>query len=92
MDSIEAILKAMIDRYEEDLIKACLTYDVKELKAHIAKYKALGYFPDCYRLPTDDVLNITMRKIVFNSNLASPADQAEAGTWLIENGYDLYLD
>lgn len=92
MDIIEANLQAMIDNYENDLIEACITFDIEKLKAHFDKYQKRGYFPACFTLPADSVLEITMRKIVFNSDRAPADKQAEAATWLISNGYDLYLD
>ena len=91
-DIITANVKAMMDKYENDLIEACITFDIEKLKAHFDKYQKQGYFPACFTLPSDSVLEITMRKIVFNSDRAPADKQAEAGTWLIENGYDLSLD
>ena len=93
MDIIERAIKYYQEQYDRDLTAACSTFEVDKLRAHFAKYKALNYYPACFELTADDsVLEITMRKIVFNSNYATPEKQAEAGTWLIENGYDLYLD
>lgn len=62
------------------------TFDIEKLKAFHRKWVERGVY-ESKPLPSDDVLEIAMRKMV--CNMAKPrADKlAEATEWLIERGY-----
>ena len=84
-------LKADIESYTKELLEACLTFDVNKFKDFVDKWKRRGIYPDCFELLSDDVLEITIRKIVVN-RIDAPKDKIdEAADWLLSRGYDLEL-
>lgn len=84
--SVEDLMK----KYVDELLEACLNFDIKEFKAFAEKWK--GIYPACFQLPEDDVLEIVLRKIVINRSDAPKDKRKEAACWLIDNGYDLSLE
>lgn len=62
------------------------TFDIERLKAFYRKWAKRGIYED-KPLPSDEVLEISMRKMV--CSMANPrADKlAEATEWLTERGY-----
>ena len=65
--------------------EAIYTFDVKKFKAFYRKWVKRGYYEE--PLPSDEVLEVAMRKMV--CALSDPrADKlAEAKEWLTERGY-----
>lgn len=63
--------------------EACSSFDLEKFKAFCKKYKG-------GKLPSDDVLEITMRKMVVNIEPRLPQYE-EAKEWLLSRGYDLNL-
>lgn len=62
---------------------ACSSFDLVKFKAFLRKYR-------CGKLPSDEVLEITMRKMVVNIEPKLPQYE-EAKNWLLERGYDLEI-
>ena len=81
-----------ISAYSKELLEVCLTFDVEEFKRFAHKWYLLGYYPACFELPDDKVIEITLRKIVVNRRDAPADKQGEAAAWLLSRGYDLFLD
>lgn len=61
-------------------------------KAFVAKWKDLGLYPPRFKLPADEVLEITIRKMVIHEANAPESTKQKAAAWLLERGYDLNLD
>ena len=62
---------------------ACSSFDLVKFKSFFRKYRG-------GKLPSDEVLEITMRKMVVNIEPKLPQYE-EAKEWLLSRGYDLYL-
>lgn len=78
MNDYEVIRKFVKERNE-----ACSSFDLDKFKAFCKKYKG-------GRLPSDEVLEITMRKLVVNIEPRLPQYE-EAKQWLLDRGYDLKI-
>lgn len=61
-------------------------------KAFIGKWKTKGFYPPCFKLPSDEVLEIAIRKMVIHETNAPESTKQKAAKWLLERGYDLNLD
>lgn len=74
-----------IKQWERDRNKACLSYDVNKFREFYNKWLLAGMYSK--PLPQDvHVLEITMRKMVYHINAATPEQKAEAKQWLEERG------
>ena len=62
---------------------ACSSFDLVKFKAFFQKYRGC-------KLQSDEVLEITMRKMVVNIEPKLPQYE-EAKNWLLERGYSLEL-
>lgn len=65
---------------------------VEVFKAFVSKYHKLGFFPPCFTLPSDKVLEISIRKMAIHEIAAPDSTKQKAASWLLERGYDLNLD
>ena len=64
---------------------ACSSFDLVKFKAFFRKYRG-----DKCKMPSDEVLEITMRKMVVNIEPKLPQYE-EAKNWLLERGHDLEI-
>ena len=78
MNADEKIRKFVKERNE-----ACSSFDLEKFKKFCKKYKG-------GRLPSDEVLEISMRKMVVNIEPRLP-QYDEAKKWLLDRGYDLNI-
>lgn len=69
---------------------AAYSFDVETFKAFYRKWAKIGIY-EMRRLPPDDVIEITMRKMVVNLANPIPEKYEEAKTWLLERGHDLSI-
>ncbi len=71
--------------------EACLSYNVIKFRLWYAKWMQKGmYFKP---LPVDDkVIEITMRKMVYNLKFATAEQKEEAKQWLLERGCDTRIN
>ena len=60
-------------------------------KAFFAKWRDLGVYPPNFKLPTDEILEITIRKMVIHEANVPESTKQKAAKWLLERGYDLNL-
>lgn len=63
------------------------SYDVSEFKKFYKKWQDVGLYSPTVGLPRDEVIEISMRKMVFNMASATPDEKAEAEKWLTDRGY-----
>lgn len=69
------------------------TFDVDKFREFYAKwYKRGVYHIPPEALPSDEVIEITMRKMVVHETNADPAKIKEATEWLLSRGYDLEME
>lgn len=79
--------KAILEEWLKDRDDAALSFDIGKMKAYMHKY---GYDAAGY-IPSDEVLEITMRKMVVNMEHPPESKRKEAEEWLLSRGYDLLL-
>ena len=87
---------ALYSVYSDELIEAVAALDVNTFKTFVKRWKKRGIYPNCFELPEDDVLEITIRKLAVNLKDRYRAKipqeiRDEAKSWLLERGYDLEL-
>ena len=64
------------------------SYDVDMFKAFYIKWQKRGVYSRLMPLPTDDIIEVSMRKMVYHMTNATEAEKAEAERWLLEHGSD----
>ena len=83
----------MNDKEIEEFVKdrdkavkdACRTGDLENFKAFYEKYKKRGVYK--FPLPSDEALEISIRKMLCNTASATIDEKAGAYKWLVERGY-----
>lgn len=65
--------------------EACRTGDLEIFKAFYEKYQKRRLYK--LPLPSDEVLEISIRKMLCNTASATNEEYAEAYKWLVERGY-----
>lgn len=62
------------------------SYDVQKFKEYVKKWTELGvYHLDI--LPSDEVIEISMRKMVYHFTTSTHKERADAKRWLESRGY-----
>lgn len=81
-----------LNQWREELRAAVETQDLQTFKEFREKWTALGvYDPEITKMLTDDILEISIRKMAVNMTDISPETQKEAAAWLKERGYGLEI-
>ncbi len=84
-----------IEDYVKDrdaaIIESIRTDSVEPFKVFIEKYKALNAYPDCFKLPSDEVMEISIRKMSLHCVKIPPEIKGRSVEWLLSRGYDLNL-
>lgn len=62
------------------------TYDVNLFKEFVIKWRKRGFYDDT-PFPSDEVLEISMRKMICNITTMSKKEKKEAEEWLTSRGY-----
>lgn len=83
--------KSIISNYTTDLLDTCLTYSVEEFRAFVDRWRSEGVYPPCFDLASNEVIEITIRKIIVNRTDAPKHEREKAAAWLLSRGYDLTL-
>lgn len=73
------------------IIESIKTDSVEPFKAFIEKYKALNAYPNCFKLPSDEVIEISIRKMSLHCVNIPPEIKGRSVEWLLSRGYDLNL-
>jgi hypothetical protein len=63
---------------------ACRTGNLENFKAFYEKYKKRGVYK--LPLPSDEVIEISLRKMLYHTASATDEEKAGAEKWLIEHG------
>lgn len=66
--------------------KAVLSCNVQMFKSFYYKWLALGVY-QIKTLPSDKVIEISMRKMILTMKDATPKQKEEAKKWLLERGH-----
>lgn len=94
MESVRGYLKAVKD-YVKDRDKATIAVvegeSIEVFKAFVNKWRDLGFYPSCFKMPSDEVLEITVRKMVIYEINAPESTKEKARDWLLSRGYDLKI-
>ena len=91
MSKDDRLLALYVSDRDEATIKSVETDSLEPFKAFIEKYKLLGAYPTCFELPSDDVLEISVRKMVIHETRAPQDVKDKATEWLLSRGYDTSL-
>ena len=85
---------AMIEYSEgrdKAIIECIKTDSVEPFKAFINSWKNRGVFPDCFELPSDEVLAISIRKMCLHCTNIAPEIKGHAVNWLLDHNYSLEM-
>ena len=63
---------------------AIKSQDVEKFKAFYQRWKAKGFYTE--KLPSDIVLEVSLRKMLYNLNNSTPEEKETAKKWLEERG------
>lgn len=62
------------------------SYDVQRYKEYVKKWSKLGLY-DIDSIPSDEVIEISMRKMVYHFTTSTHKERADAKRWLESRGY-----
>lgn len=79
-------IKDFVSDRDKAVREACRTGDLENFKAFFEKYQKRGVYK-LLPLPSDEILEISLRKMLINTASATIDEKAEAVKWLIERGY-----
>jgi len=80
------INKSLFDGWLKERDEVVKSYDIDAFKAFWHKWQKKGLYNKQMPLPQDEVIEISMRKMVFNMASATEDEKKEAQTWLHERG------
>lgn len=83
-DMIEYAIKR-----DEAIIESIRTDSVQPFRRFINEQCLKGTLPACFELPTDEVLNISIRQMCLHCTDIAPEIKGLAVDWLLKNGHDL---
>ena len=66
--------------------EAIRTLDVETFKKFYKKWTERGFYRN--GLPSDEVIEISLRKMLYHLGNATEQEKSEAEKWLTERGYD----
>lgn len=78
-----------LNKWKKERDKAVKSYDVEKFKKFYHKWEKRGIYN--YELPSDEALEISLRKMVYHTASATPEEKAEALKWLLEHGCDTHI-
>ena len=78
-------IKDFVRDRDKAVREACRTGNLENFKAFFKKYQERGLYK--LPLPSDEVLEISIRKMLINTASATIDEKAEAVKWLVERGY-----
>ena len=81
----------VIAQYVADRDKAVSTMDINVFREFLRKYQKAGFFDWKVLCATNQVLEITMRKMAIHSTNIDPEIKLQAKAWLLDHGCDLKI-
>lgn len=79
-------IKDFVRDRDKAVREACMTGNLENFKAFFRKYQKRGVYK-MLPLPSDEVLEISLRKMLCNTASATIEEKVEAVKWLAERGY-----
>lgn len=76
----------MLGEWLEERDRVVKKYDVEEFKLFFKKWQGKGMYDKRMPLPSDEVIEISMRKMVYHMTSATEQEKKEAEAWLIAHG------
>ena len=78
-----AFEKKDLKQWIKERDEACKSFDIEKFKEFYNKWRLKGFYN--MPLPSDNIVETTMRKVVCNINNATAEEKAEAEKWLREH-------
>ena len=90
-------MKDIISEYADDrdaaIVECIKTDSLDAFKAFVTKYQDKRFFPACFELPSDAVLEISIRQMCLHCTRIEPEIKGLAVDWLASRGHHLdYTD
>lgn len=82
-------LKEYAIKRDEAIIESIRTDSVQPFRRFINEQCLKGTLPACFELPTDEVLNISIRQMALHCTNIAPEIKGLAVDWLLKNGHEL---
>lgn len=79
----------MLSRWVKERDEVIKTYDVQKFKDFYRKYQLLNVYPKEIQLPKDEVIMVSMHKMVYHMASATAKEKADAAKWLKDHGISL---
>ena len=76
----------LFNKWIEERDKVVKTYDVNAFKKFFKKWQKIGVYEKSMPLPPDNVIEISLRKMVYHMTSATKAEKKEAEEWLYAHG------
>lgn len=83
--------KKMLEEWKRERDDAAKSLDCKKFRAFYSKWQRRGYYSQNMPLPKDEVLLISLHKMVCNMQSASKQEKQESALWLLDHGYNTEL-
>lgn len=74
---------------DEAIVESIRTDSVEPFKKFVESWKDKGLFPDCFVLPKDEVLAISIRQMAIHCTDIAPEIKGQAVNWLLSRGHHL---
>lgn len=74
---------------DEAIVESIRTDSVKPFKKFVEGWKDKGLFPECFVLPKDEVLAISIRQMAIHCTDIAPEIKGQAVNWLLSRGHRL---
>ena len=74
---------------DEAIIESIRTDSVQPFRRFINEQGLKGVLPACFELPTDEVLEISIRQMAIHCTDIEPEIKGKAVDWLLSHGHDL---
>lgn len=76
----------IMQKWVKERDEAAKSYDVEKFKDFYHKWQILGVYGKDMKLPSDKVIEISMRKMVYHMTSSTKEQKKEAEKWLKEHG------
>lgn len=80
------ISRKMLKEWAKERDEVVKTYDVTRFKEFYKKWQIKGIYEKQINTPPDNVIEISMRKMVYHMDSATPEEKKAAEKWLKDHG------
>ncbi len=80
--------KRLMKEWVKERDEVAKTYDVEKFKLFFRKWQIKGIYDKQMKLPADNVIAISLRKMVYHMTSATEEQKREAEAWLLLHGSD----